>query len=118
MTQEITVQPNEQGTAKVTIVPTDENGDTLLFSELISPQWQLMRLDGTVINNRAFADTALTALVFIVSGDDLVIFGDKDDGQRKLSFQATYNSDLGNGLPLKDECLFTIAKLLGQIDSE
>jgi len=117
MTQAISVQPNELGTAKVTIAPTDEDDTALVFGDLTDPEWQLMRLDGTVINSRTFAASSLTSLVWSLSGADLAIFGSDDGGSRVLSFQATYTSSLGSGLPLNDECEFSITKLLGQTDS-
>ena len=117
MTQTITIQPNEQGTAKVTLTPTDEDGTALIFTDLTAPEWQLMKTDGTVVNSRTFTASSLTSLIFALTGDDLAIFGDDDAGHRVISFQATYDSSLGSGLPLKGECRFTIGRLLGQTDS-
>ncbi len=117
MTQILSIKPAEKGTAIVTIAPVDENGVALTIGQLTTPQWQLMKTDGTVVNGRNFATCALTALTWVLQGDDLAIFGPRDSGTRRLSFQATYDSSDGNGLPLNDECEFTINQLLGQTDN-
>ena len=116
MTQQITVQPSELGTAKVVVTATDEDDTALVFGDLVAPKWQLMRTDGTVVNDRTFALGTLTSLTWALTTNDLAIFGTTDSGDRVLSFQASYTSDLGAGLPLKGECRFTIHKLLGQVD--
>lgn len=114
MTQSITVTPSEEGTAVVTITATDEDDTTLVFSDLTDPQWQLMRGSGSIVNSNTFANSNLSSLEWVLTGDDLVIFGSSDDGERVISFQATYDSTAGNNLPLKGECSFYIDKLLGQ----
>lgn len=116
MTQTISIEPNEKGTAVVTIAPTDQDGTALVFTDLTNPKWQLMRSDGGVINDRTFAASAMTALTFVLSGDDLAIFGESDSGNRVLSFHATYNSTVGTDLPLVAECNFKVARALGQVD--
>jgi hypothetical protein len=116
MTQSISVEPNEKGTAVVTIAPTDEDDTALVFTDLTDPKWQLMRSDGSVVNDRTFALCAMTALTFVLSGDDLAIFGPWDDRERILSFSATYNSTNGTGLPLVAECSFTVSRVTGQVD--
>lgn len=114
--QTISVQPYEKGTAIVTITATDEDDTALVFGDLTDPQWQLMRSSGTVVNSRTFAASSLTSLEFVLSGDDLAIFGDSDRGNRVLSFYATYDSSAGSGLPLVGECTFNVQKVLGQVD--
>ena len=115
--QTISITPNEKGTAIVTISPTDEDGISLAFGELTNPQWQLMKTDGTVVNGRTFATSSMTSLEFVLSGDDLAIFGDSDRGTRVLSFYAKYDSTAGSDLPLIGECVFNIQRVLGQIDA-
>ena len=114
--QTISITPNEKGTAIVTISPTDEDDAALTFGELTNPQWQLMRASGTVVNGRTFAASSMTSLEFVLSGDDLAIFGDSDRGNRVLSFYATYDSTAGSDLPLVGECVFNIQRILGQVD--
>ncbi len=114
MTQVISIQPSENGTAIVVITPFDEEGTALTFSELGTPQWQLMKTDGTVINSRTFAASAMTNLKAVLSGADLAVASSGDDGGRVFSFQATYNSTEGNNLPLTAECSFVVDNLVGQ----
>jgi len=117
MAQLITVRPAEKGTAVVTLSPVDEDGVALTFGQLINPEWQLMRTDGTVVNTRTFAASALTSLEFVLKGADLVLFGANDNKIRVLSFQATYDSTAGDDLPLIAECKFYIDLMLGQADT-
>src|SRR6056297_363205 len=117
MSQSISVKPTEKGTLVVTISPTDEDNTSLSFGDLTNPQWQLMRHDGAVINERTFDNSSMSSLEVVLQGDDLAIFGGSDSGIRYFSFQATYNSTLGSNLPLHDECSFSIERLLGQEDS-
>jgi hypothetical protein len=114
--QVLTETPMEKGTIVFTIVPTDEDDTELSFSDLTNPQWQLMKTDGTVVNGRTFAASSMTSLEFVLSGDDLAIFGDSDRGNRVLSFYATYDSTAGSDLPLVGECTFNIQRVLGQVD--
>ena len=114
MTTVITsVKPNEKGTAVVTLAFTDEDDNTVVPTSL---QWQLMKSDGTVINERTFANGSFTGTEIVLSGDDLAIFGSSDNSRRVLSIQGEYDSNAGSGLPLKGECKFVINKLLGQVD--
>ena len=116
----------EKGTAIVTISPVDENRDAVSFAQLTNPQWQLMRIDGTaaegmaIVNERSFANSAMTSLQFVLSRDDLAIFGKADRGNRVISFQALYNGTLDDGTPfvgsIVAEGSFNIFKVLGQID--
>lgn len=112
----ITTTVCEKGTVVVTISPTDSSGSSLTIGQLTDPRWQLMRPSGAIVNSRSFANCPLTSLSWVLTGDDLAIFGAKDTGNRVLSFQSTYESDVGSGLHLNAECYFTISKLLGQTD--
>ena len=114
MAQMISVTPKENGTAIVTIIPKDEDGVALTFAQLIDPEWQLMRRDGTVVNDRTFESSSMTSLEFILSGEDLEIFNDGDSRIRFISFQAKYNSTIGSNLPLIDAAKFEITSVIGQ----
>ena len=110
----------EKGTAIVTIAPVDDNSTAVSFAQLTNPQWQLMRIDGTIVNERSFANSSMTSLQFVLSGYDLAISGDADRGNRVLSFQANYNGSLDDGTTFTGnivaEGTFNIFKVLGQID--
>lgn len=106
----ITVTPNEEGAAVISVSPTDENGTALAIGDLTNPCWQLMDSAGNVINDRSFDLCPLTALEWLISGDDLAIgdYGVK----RKIAFKATYSSTIGGltvaDIPLIDEDTFII----------
>ena len=116
MTTKISIKPNELGTAVITMSFTDEDDAAVTPTSL---QWQLMKSGGTIVNDRAFADNAFTALAgeatVVLSGDDLAMFGD-GSGRRVFSIQGVYDSTAGSGLPIKDEAVFVIQQLLGQTD--
>lgn len=111
----------EKGTAIVTISPVDDNGTSLTFAQLTSPEWQLMNIDGTVINDRTFANSAMTSLQFVLSGDDLAIFGDSDRGNRVLSFSAQYTGTMDDSTSFTGnivaEGVFNVFRVLGQVDA-
>ncbi len=111
----------EKGTAIVTVSPVDDNGTALTFAQLANPEWQLMNIDGTVINDRTFANTTMTSLQFVLSGDDLAIFGDSDRGNRVLSFSAQYTGTLDDSTSfignIVAEGVFNVFRVLGQVDA-
>ncbi len=111
----------EKGTAIVSIAPIDDNGSSVAFAQLTSPEWQLMNIDGTVINDRTFANSAMTSLQFVLSGDDLAIFGDSDRGNRVLSFSAQYTGTLDDNSSFTGnivaEGVFNVFRVLGQVDA-
>jgi hypothetical protein len=114
MTQFISsIKPAEKGTAVVTLAFTDEDGSTVVPTSLA---YQLMKSDGTVINNRTFALSTFTGTEIVLSGDDLAMYGSSDSGFRILSVQGVYDSTAGSDLPLKEECKFVIDQLVGQED--
>ena len=111
----------EKGTAIVTVSPVDDNGIALTFAQLTNPEFQLMNTDGTVINDRTFANSAMTSLQFVLSGDDLAIFGDSDRGNRVLSFSAQYTGTLDDSTSfignIVAEGVFNVFRVLGQVDA-
>ena len=111
----------EKGTAIVTISPVDDNGTALTFAQLTSPEWQLMNTDGTVINDRTFENSAMASLQFVLSGDDLAIFGESDRGNRVLSFSAQYTGTMDDSTSFTGnivaEGVFNVFRVLGQVDA-
>lgn len=111
----------EKGTAIVTISSVDDNGTSLAFAQLTKPEWQLMNTNGTVINDRTFANSAMTSLQFVLSGEDLAIFGDSDRGNRVLSFSAQYTGTLDDSTSFTGnivaEGVFNVFRVLGQVDA-
>lgn len=111
--QILTDNPMEEGTIVFTIVPTDEDGETISFSDLGNPQWQMSTLDGSVIPGCSYSDSSMSALDFVVKGPQLSILNSDDTGVRVLTFTATYDSSAGSNLPLHAECKFKIQSLIG-----
>ena len=106
----LTTEPNEKGTAIITLTYTDEDGATVVPE---TAAWQLMKKDGTIVNNRSFANCTFTGTTVVLSGDDLQLFA-SDDKKRIFAIHATYNSDAGSNLPLNDEVQFKIDDLVSQ----
>lgn len=117
MAQIINVEPAENGTAIITLTPRDASGTVLPIERLKTPKWQLQKTDGTIVNSRSFAACPITALTWVLFGDDLALSGSSDSGIRILGIQATYDSSLGDDLPLNAEGRFTIDRLLSQADA-
>lgn len=71
--------------------------------------WTLTDELGNVVNSRDAVTVAAASTVSIVlSGLDLAVGGDLVGVWRRLLIEATYDSSLGTGLPLKDEVRFKI----------
>lgn len=104
----ITTKAVEQSTYVVTVAFTDEDGDAVTPT---AAAWSLRDGNGAIVNSREdVSATPGTSIDIVLQGDDL----NADDGlARILTVEATYNSDLGTGLPLKDEVTFTIDDLIG-----
>lgn len=89
----------------------DENGTATVPTAIT---WTLMDEAGAVVNDRENVVVTVPAasIDIVLSGDDLEL--DSYVGsKRSLTVEATYNSDLGAGLPLKAECLFPIDAIQG-----
>lgn len=96
----------EQSSIKVTITAVDENDAALVRSDFNTAQWQLMRSDGYVVNNRSFKNTqwdSTTAFIFFLTGNDLVTYEGEDNStvERIIEFQGTYDTNIG-GDPVSD----------------
>jgi hypothetical protein len=102
----------EKSTYIVTMNFKDENDDAVPPA---SGTWTLTDGDGNVINSRE--DVALSGLAaemsVVLSGDDLALadgFSGNSES-RIFTVEATYNSDLGVGLPLRDQLEFPVYNL-------
>lgn len=98
----------EKSTYVVTVTFTDENGAAC---DPVSMTWTLTDSAGTVVNSREDVVVAAPASVVkvVLSGNDL---DPTSDAMRYLTVEGTYNSDLGSGLPFKDQAQFVIDNLL------
>lgn len=105
----LTTSAIERSTFVVTADFTDHAGAPVVP---VSMAWTLTDGSGAVVNSRsAVTISPLASSVNIVlSGADLAL-PSAGDPVRVLTLQGTYDSSLGNGLPLKDEVRFAIVGL-------
>lgn len=94
----------ENSTLLVSISFTDSLGNT--FNQDTS-EWQLTKVDGTVINNRTFANGSFTGTRIVLSGDDLAL-DSSGDIERILTIRGTYTASYGSNLPFYMEKRFWI----------
>lgn len=102
----------EESTYVITANFTDEEGDAVVPKTIT---WTLSNTAGVVINNREDESivTPAAELDIALSGDDLQILpGEANQGVRTLTVKATYDSDLGNDLPLNGSVRFIVDNLL------
>ena len=102
----------EKSTFIVTLTFKDENNDPVTPA---TGTWTLTDEDGTVINSRenVVISSLDTSVDVVLSGDDLAVsseFGGISE-MRIFTFEGTYNSDLGSGLPLRDQLTFPVFNL-------
>jgi len=102
----------EKSTYIVTLTFKDEDNDPVTPA---TGTWTLTDEDGTVINSRE--DVAIgsldTSVDVVLSADDLAVSSGFTGVSEKriFTFEGTYNSDLGVGLPLKDQLIFPVYNL-------
>lgn len=110
MPTKLTVKANEKSTFVIEARFADENGAAVTPNSGLV--WTLTDAAGKVINNKASVAIAPASTVTIVlSGNDLAA-GQLDDLRRVLTIEGTYNSSLGNNLPLKDQAEFSLYNLV------
>lgn len=108
---------NEGGAFLLNIIFRDENKNVVSAK---TQEWQLMKLDRSIVNNRSFANSVLggfTGNRVVLTGDDLAIFGDDDTRFRIFAVKGTYDSTFGNDLPCVTEVEFVITRMLNVPDS-
>jgi hypothetical protein len=112
MSVELTTHAMEKSTYVITVAFTDEDGAAVIPT---AATWTLTDASGTVINSRTGVAMSPLASTYniVLSGLDLAMqTGETLVGQRLLTVQATYNSTLGTGLPLKAEVKFIVDGLV------
>ena len=110
MATELAVSAVEQSTYVVKIDFLDEDGVAVTPT---AATWTLTDPAGNVVNSRtavSISSPASTVNV-VLSGLDLALEG-YSTSTRHFLVEATYNSTLGNGLPLKAEATFEIEDLV------
>lgn len=110
MISTLTTRAKENSTYVITVTFTDEDGDAVVPTSIT---WSLTDKSGNVINDREDVAVAVPAssVDVVLSGADLAV-GTATAVQRYFLVEATYNSDLGTGLPLNDECIFLLDGLV------
>ena len=100
---------DEESTFVVTVPFVDEDGSPITPDTGLN--WTLSDREGNVINGRnAVTITPATTVHIAIFGDDLAL-PDINDRIRVVTVQGTYDSALGNNLPIKIEITFGIASL-------
>ena len=112
MPLDLTAGAPEQGTYVITVSLTDEDGTGLTPTDLT---WTLMNLDGQLINDRKEStfDNALSSANDIVLSTNDLALSDPNKPVRVILVEGTYTSSYGVGLPLKEQCKFSIKDLVG-----
>ena len=93
----------------------DENGDA---EDVKTLTWTLTDILGNTINGKKDVAVAnpTSSETIVLSGNDLAIFAN-DRLRRIITFNATYDSNLGNDLPLNGAAEFPIVQLVSIEDS-
>jgi len=107
----LTTHAVEKSTFVITAAFTDEDGNTVTPNAVT---WTLTTSSGTVINDREdVEETPASSIDIALKGDDLALQdGEAVKGVRILTVEATYDSDLGSDLPLKESAQFIIDNLV------
>jgi hypothetical protein len=100
----------EEGTYIVTAKFRDEDGN------LVAPKtmnWSLIDEDGSVVNSQE--DNSISSPQdtenIVLKGEDLALTDGRSEEARYVVFEGTYDSTLGNDLPLNDQIKFYIVNL-------
>ena len=108
----MTTHAQEKSTYVVQVKFYDEDGAAETPTAIT---WTLSTSGGTVINSRTAVSVAAPAstINILLSGLDLAFqTGEYNTAERVLTINATYTSDLGAGLPLKEEFRFLVDNLV------
>ena len=106
------IEVNQRSTIAFTSSFFDRAGDPVTPTSIT---WTLVDQDGNVINDRLNVVITPTAeeVTVVIGGDDTDLDSATDNGSRRFTIKALYDSDLGSDLPLNDEQGFLIADLTG-----
>lgn len=97
----------EKSTKMIIVSFFDENG---VVEDIKTMTWTLSDKAGIIINDREDEEVETPGSVetIVLSGDDLAIMGSGGDEERFCTVKATYDSTLGNDLPLNGVASFTV----------
>lgn len=106
MTTRLEEPAPEEGTYVIQLSFFDEDGDAATPNVAT---WTLTDGKGAVVNGReAVSITPAQVVNVVLRGDDLALGGDYFGRARKLLVSWTYDSDLGDDLPMNEEVTFRI----------
>ena len=93
----------------------DEDGNA---EDVKTLKWTLTDILGTIINGRDGVEVVAPSSVetIVLSDGDLAVFSN-DRLRRIITFEATYDSALGNDMPLNGAAEFPIVQLVAIEDS-
>lgn len=105
------VEAVEGSTYVLTLTFSDETDGAVTPDTL---EWSLYDEDGAVVNDRdGVTVTPALQTKIVLSGADLAAGNGALRQKRVLGIEGTYSSDLGNGLPLRDEVIFYVRETVG-----
>lgn len=107
--QSLSLTVGERGTVSVsfTFYDSDTPPNTVTPK---SAYWTLSDKYGNVINsrNQVTISPLSSTVIVTLTDDDIQITGDDDDGERRFTVVAVYDSDLGSDLKLTAERSFQV----------
>ena len=101
----------EKSSYIITATFTDEDGDAVIPATI---KWTLSTAKGVIVNGRENVAVAVPAaeVEVLLSGEDLkILSGEVNQAVRLFTVNATYDSALGIGLPLKGAIRFIVEDL-------
>lgn len=106
----LTEEAVEESTLVVSVTFLDEADEEITP---LSVDWTLTDRYGVVVNERdGVSVTPATTVTLLLTGDDLMLLGEMDSGQRLLLVEATYSGH-GATVNLREEIEFTVRALTG-----
>ena len=99
----------EGSTYEIVVALTDETGAAITPSTLT---WSLRDDIGTIVNSRDGVVATCSTSISIVLGADDLVYGENST-KRFVTYEGTYSSSLGSGLPIVAEDWFEIENVTG-----
>lgn len=122
MTIQVLTEPAIEGSTYAIVAAFTDDAGVAVVPNTGTLVWTLLKKVGvgaaavaTVVNGKLnVAATSAATVTIVLSGDDLaLVVGEGNPKTRYVLFEGLFNSSLGNNLPFKHECSFTISDLVG-----
>lgn len=101
---------NERSTLVLELIIKDSTGTVVVPT---ATNWQLQKLDGTIVNNRSFANGSLSGTTIVITDDDTAL-DSTGDIKRILAVEALYDSAIGSDLKITGEIMIYIQNQYAQ----